>query len=614
MAPVTDDLVSALSSRVLICDGAMGTMLHAAGNSLDRALPELNLSNAALVSTIHESYVSAGADVILTNTFGANRLRLGDQGFGDMVREINLAGARIAAQAREEAGRRVFVAGSVSPAVSAGHRRRAAGPARAEAFREQIQALADGGVDALILETFGYLDELAEAVTVAMETCDLPVIAQATFADDGRTLGGETPREVATTLSGLNVAVLGTNCTLGPQGVLSVIEAMVPHTSLPVSAQPNAGLPRRVAGRRFEYNVDGAYFARYARRLAEAGVTLVGGCCGTTPTQIQAAVSEIAGLPAGGGRPERAAYTRPPAKPVTPSGHRGPELSDRLAGGEFVVAAEIAPPLGGAADEAADQAAALRQRGIGTFFISPRPSPRAQLSSLDLAFQLQQRGDVETIATVTTWDKTIMALQADLLGANALGIRNIVCETGNPPLLGDYPNVDGIWDVDSVGLAELVAGLNDGTDCNGLPLATKTSFHAGARFNPSAADLDAEIARTASKIQAGSKFLISRPVYELGRFRSMMATLAPEGIPVLLSIVPLRSFEEADYLSHEVPDISIPEQTLIAMERAGSRGPQTGIELAAGLLAEARPLIQGVVLALPGGDAAALDQLLGAQA
>jgi methionine synthase / methylenetetrahydrofolate reductase(NADPH) len=614
MTPMTDDLVSALSSRVLICDGAMGTMLHAAGNSLDRALPELNLSNAALVSTIHESYVSAGADVILTNTFGANRLRLGDQGFGDMVREINLAGARIAAQAREEAGRRVFVAGSVSPAVSAGHRRRSAGPARAEAFREQIQALADGGVDALILETFGYLDELAEAVTVAMDTCDLPVIAQATFADDGRTLGGETPREVATTLSGLHVAVLGTNCTLGPQGVLSVIEAMVPHTDLPVSAQPNAGLPRRVAGRRFEYNVDGAYFARYARRLAEAGVTLVGGCCGTTPTQIQAAASEIAGLPAGGGRPERAAYTRPPAKPVTRSGHRGAEFSERLAGGEFVVAAEIAPPLGGAADEAADQAAALRERGIGTFFISPRQSPRAQLSSLDLAFRLQQRGDVETIATVTTWDKTIMALQADLLGANALGIRNIVCETGNPPLLGDYPNVDGIWDVDSVGLAELVAGLNDGTDCNGLPLATKTSFHAGARFNPSAADLDAEIARTASKIQAGSKFLISRPVYELGRFRSMMAALAPEGIPVLLSVVPLRSFEEADYLSHEVPDISIPEQTLIAMERAGSHGPQTGIELAAGLLAQARPLIQGVVLALPGGDAAALDQMLGAQA
>ena len=308
--------------------------------------------------------------------------------------------------------------------------------------------------------------------------------------------------------------MLGTNCTLGPQGALAVVEALMPHTALPVSAQPNAGLPRRVAGRRFEYNVDGAYFARYARRLVEAGASLVGGCCGTTPAQIQAAAAEISGMsPARRQRPPAAPRT--PAPPVTQGA--GGSLSERLAAGGYVVAAGIAPPVGGTADEAADQAAALRERGISTFFVAPRQSPRAQLSSIDLAFQLeQQRADIETIATVTTWDKTIMALQADLLGANALGIRNVVCETGNPPLLGDYPNVDGIWDVDSVGLVELVTGLNQGTDCNGLPLATKTSFHAGARFNPSAADLDAEITRTASKMQAGARFLISRPVYELG--------------------------------------------------------------------------------------------------
>jgi methionine synthase / methylenetetrahydrofolate reductase(NADPH) len=608
------DLVTALGERVLICDGAMGTMLHAAGNSLDRALPELNLSNSALVSTVHESYLSAGADMILTNTYGANRLRLAEQGFGDVVADINLAGARIAARARDEAERPVFVAGSVSPAVSASQRRRVTSAERVEAFREQIQALVDGGVDAVILETFGYLDELAEAVTVAASLSDLPVIAQATFADDGRTLSGETPREVAITLSGLPVAVIGTNCTLGPQGVLSVIEAMTPHTDLPVSAQPNAGLPRRVAGRRFEYNVDGDYFARYARRLADAGVALVGGCCGTTPSQIQAVAAEIAGLPA-------ARASRPPASPRSrPLAAAGPaagpggsaDLSERLASGEFVVAAEIAPPLGGSADEAADQVAALQERGIGTFFVPSRQSPRAQLSSLDLAFQLQQRSGVEAIATVTTWDKTIMALQADLLGANALGIRNIVCETGNPPLLGDYPNVDGIWDVDSVGLVELVAGLNQGTDCNGLPLATKTSFHAGARFNPSAAALDAEIARTAAKLRSGATFLISRPVYELGGLRRVLASLSQEDIPVLVSIVPLRSFEEADYLSHEVPDISIPRPTLTAMERAGSHAAQTGLELAADLFEQARPLVQGVVLAFPGWDPASVDRLVAA--
>jgi methionine synthase / methylenetetrahydrofolate reductase(NADPH) len=608
------DLVTALGQQVLICDGAMGTMLHAAGNSLDRALPELNLSNAALVSTIHESYLSAGADMIQTNTFGASRLRLADQGFGDMVREINVAGAQIAARAWEGTGRQVFVAGSVSPAVTSSQRRRVAPAQRVEAIREQIEALAEGGVDALILETFGYLDELAEAVGVAADTCDLPIIAQATFAEDGRTLAGETPREVATTASGLPIVMLGTNCTLGPQGVLSVVEALVPHTDLPVSAQPNAGLPRRVAGRRFEYNVDGAYFARYARRLVEAGATLVGGCCGTTPAQIQAAAAEISGTsPVPRRRPSAASRSPvPPVPPVAP-GQDG-TLAERLAAGQFVIAAGIAPPVGGAADEAADQAAALHERGVDTFFVASRQSPRAQLSSIDLAFQLQQRADIETIATITTWDKTIMALQADLLGANALGIRNVVCETGNPPLLGDYPNVDGIWDVDSVGLVELVAGLNQGIDCNGLPLATKTSFHAGARFNPSAAALEAEIARTASKIQAGARFLVSRPVYELTQLRIVMAALAGEDIPVLLSIVPLRSFEEADYLSHEVPDIRIPQQTLTAMERAGSRAAQTGIELAADLFAEASPLVQGVVLTFPGWDPAAVDHLLGARA
>src|ERR1700683_1569588 len=270
-------LITALSQRVLICDGAMGTMLHAAGNSLDRALPELNLSNPGLVSTIHESYLSAGADIILTATAGASRLRLAGQGFGEQVRDINLAGALIAGRARDTAERPVFVAGSIAPAVTAGQRRQVSRAQRIEAIREQADALAEGGVDALILETFGYLEELAEAVAAAAEMSDVPIIAQATFASDGRTLGGESPREVAAMLSGLPIAVLGTNCTLGPQGVLSVVEAMIPHTALPVSAQPNAGLPRRVAGRRFEYNVDGAYFARYARRLVQAGGALTGG-------------------------------------------------------------------------------------------------------------------------------------------------------------------------------------------------------------------------------------------------------------------------------------------------------------------------------------------------
>jgi methionine synthase / methylenetetrahydrofolate reductase(NADPH) len=608
----SSDLAAALRERVLICDGAMGTMLHAAGNSLDRALTELNLSNPGLVSTIHDSYLSAGADVILTNTFGASRLRLAEQGFGDMVAEINQAGVELARRARDAAGRPTFVAGSVSPAVTPSLRRRAERAERVEALREQIEVLAASGVDAIILETFGHLEELAEAVAVAAEISGLPIIAQATFATDGRTLGGESPREVAEVLSGLPIAMLGTNCILGPQGVLSIVEALVPHTNLPVSAQPNAGLPRRVGGRRFEYSADDEYFARYARRLVEAGATLVGGCCGTTPSQIQAAAAEVSGLaPARAATPApRARATGRPELPVTLSPRGG--LSGHLAAGTFAVAASLPAPLGGIADEATEQAARLRERGIDTFFLASRQSPRAQLSSIDLAFQLQQRLEVDAIATVTTWDKTIMALQADLLGANALGIRTVACETGNPPLLGDYPNVDGIWEVDSVGLVELVTGLNKGIDCNGLPLATRTGFLAGARFNPGAANLDAEIDRTIRKIRAGAQFLISRPVHELDGLRQVLTRLAGTNVPVLVSIVPLRSFEQADYLSHEVPDVRIPAAALSALEAAGPHAARAGVDMAAELLAEAGPLVQGVVLGLPTDDQPATDVLLGA--
>jgi methionine synthase / methylenetetrahydrofolate reductase(NADPH) len=594
------DFASALREGVLVCDGAMGTMLHAAGNSLDRALPELNLSNAELVSTIHESYLSAGVDVIQTNTFGASKFRLAEHGSAGPVRDINLAGVRIARDAAAKAGRRVFVAGSVSPAVTA-HQRPGVSPAqRVAAIREQVTALAEGGVDVLILETFGYLDELAEAVTTAAEVTGTPVIAQATFTPDGCTLGGETPHEVATALSRLPIAALGTNCTLGPQHTLTVLAELARHTALPVSAQPNAGLPRRVGGRRFEYHIDGGYFARYARRYAEAGASLIGGCCGTTPTHLRAAVEQITAL-----RPPR--QPRRTATPAAAPADQG-GLAEQLARGRFVIAAEIAPPPGGAGDEALDAAEALRARGIEQFLVSPRQSARAHLSSLNLALQLRQRLGTDAIATVTTWDKTIMALQADLLGAHALGMRTVVCATGNPPLRGDYPNVDGIWEVDSVGLVELLAGLNQGRDSDGLTLATKTSFHIGARFNPAAPDVTAEVARAQAKLRAGAQFLITRPVYELDGFRRMAAELDGRGVPVLLALAPLRSFDEADFLAHEVPGVSVPDATLRALEQAGDGAAAVGLDLAARLASQARTLAQGVVLACDG-DIVALERL-----
>ena len=634
------------SGRLLIGDGAMGTMLHAAGAALDRSLPELNQSDPGLVATIHDSYLIAGADIIQANTFGANRLWLADHGFPDQVAEINRAGVRLARAAVERASahagsadtggrdRPVLVAGSVSPAVTAPQRRRVGAAERMEVLREQILALvADDAVDLLILETFGYLDELVEAVTVAAAVTSLPLIAQATFADDAHTLGGETPREVATVLSALPVAMLGTNCTVGPQRMLAVAADLVRYSTVPVSAQPNAGQPRRTGPRSFEFAIDGGYFSRYLARFAAAGVTLVGGCCGTTPTHIRAAAEalreaalragpEPVGLPgarrAGAARTATVTAPAQAADPAAgPGGLASGSLAAQLAAGRFVVAAAVSPPASGHADDAERAAAELAGRGIGLVLVQPRENARTHVDSLNMALAVQQRAGVETIATVTTWNKSIMSLQADLLGAHALGIRSVVSATGSPPVLGGYPAVDGTWEVDSVGLTGLLAGLNAGRDSNGLALTARTSFCIGARVNPAAGDHAAELARARAKIRAGAQFLVCHPVYELDALTRLAdalgCTAENAGVPLLLSVAPLASFEEADYLAHEVPGVTVPGSTLDALERAGRAGGRAaGLELAAALLVKARPLVSGVILSAPGDDPAALAPLLDA--
>ena len=605
----------------------MGTMLHAAGAALDRSLPELNLSDPGLVATIHDSYLSAGADIIQANTFGANGLWLADHGFPDKVAEINRAGVRLARAAADRSGRQVLVAGSVSPAVTALQRRRVGADERMEVIREQILALvADGAADLLILETFGYLDELVEAVSVAASVTDLPLIAQATFADDAHTLGGETPREVATVLSGLPVTMIGTNCTVGPQRMLAVAEDLVRYSAVPVSAQPNAGQPRRTGPRSFEFAIDGGYFSRYLARFADAGVTLVGGCCGTTPTHIRAVADALRASAARPRRPRPSCGRRngpptagspSPSRPpvVSAPGQAAGGLAEQLASRRFVVAAALTPPAGGWAGDTERAAAELADQGIGLVLVEPRDTVRTHLDSLNMALQLQQRVGVETIATVTTWDKTIMSLQADLLGAHALGIRSVVCTTGSPPVFGDYPAVDGTWEVDSVGLTGLLAGLNAGRDSNGLALTSRMSFCIGARINPGARDTEAELARAHAKIRAGAQYLVSRPVHDLDALTRVVEALDGTGVPLLLSVAPLTSFEEADYLAHEVPGVTIPAATLEAMERAGrSGGRAVGLELAATVLAKARPLVSGVILAASGDDPAALGPLLEALA
>ncbi|GAA3082398.1 bifunctional homocysteine S-methyltransferase/methylenetetrahydrofolate reductase [Pseudonocardia yunnanensis] len=596
-----------VAQGVLVADGAMGTVLHAAGNPLERALPELNLSDPDQVQRIHDSYLATGVELIQTNTFGASRLRLEVHGLGDRTAEINMAGVRVARAAAAAAGRPVFVAGSVAPAVTLQQRRRVAPADREAAVREQVAALVAAGVDVLVLETFGYLDELVEAAGVAVAT-GVPVLAQATFAADGRTLGGDTPHDVCAALADLPVAALGTNCTLGPQGVLAVVQELRSHTDLPMSALPNAGLPRRTSGPRFSYDVDAHYFARYAQLLVAAGVSVVGGCCGTTPAHLDAVVRAIARTVPGVAS-RRAAAVAEPAAAGSAAERPGPR---------FEVLAEIQAPQAGHVAEALTQAEAVQALGVNRVWVPAGDGPRAQLNPVNLAVHLQNQLDVEALASVTTWDRTIMALQADLLGAHALGVRRVVCETGSPPLLGDYPHVDGVWDVDSIGLVELLAGLNDGRDCNGLRLAGKTAFEIGVRVAPGSHDLQAEATRALRKVEAGAQFMITRPVYDFDSLLRLRDVLG-EPAPLLVSVRPLRSFAEAEYLAHEVPDTAVPAATLVALDRAdsgrdraaGGGAARAGVELAAELVRAARTFAAGVVLALPS-DAQAAAELLAA--
>lgn len=592
--------------RVLVCDGAMGTMLQAAGVSLDLSLPELSISNPDLVRRIHGAYIAAGADIIETNTFGACSTRLARFGLEGRVGEINAASVRVAREAAAAADRPVLVAGSVGPATPANSRGRLPASVLHEAFREQVAALAEGGVDFILLETFGNADELIEAITAAGETAPgIPVVAQMTFMDDGRTLAGESPAEVARRVEGLGLAGLGVNCTHGPQGLLEILAELSRHTTLPLAAQPNAGSPTFVDGR-FQYATDPAYLARYAERYVQAGAALVGGCCGTTPAHVEAVTAAVKGLTPV--TPRRAASKSPSGvapeaieSPIAPS-----RLMQRLGEKRFVVVGELGAPTGGGADQAVQDAGLLRDEGAAAVLIASPSSPRAQVSPTSLAVLLQQRvEELEAILTVATWEKSVMSLQADLLGAYAFGVRHVICRTGTPPLLGDYPNAGGFWDVDSVELIQLLRGLNAGRDRHGIPLAQPTAFVVGARINPSAEDAEREVADARRKIEAGADFLITPPVYDVAALERLMdAAKVPPELPVLLGVMPLRDYNHAEYLQHEVPGVSVPEQMLERMWKAHEDAPAIGREIARELIDEARRSgrLRGVVISSAGND------------
>lgn len=607
-----------LTSQVLVCDGAMGTMLHGGGVSLDRSLPELNISHPDLVRSIHRAYLGAGADVIETNTFGASRLRLARFDLADQVSELNRAGAHLAREAQRQGGSpTALVAGSISPVSPAGLGYRLPPRDLRDAFREQIEALVEGGVDLLVFETFGNLAELVEGVTVAKAASDRPIIAQMTFVEDGRTLGGDSPEDVATTLAGLGVAALGANCTLGPQGLLDVLVELSRWSTLTLAAQPNAGPPTLVGGH-FQYSAaDPGYFGRHARRFVELGATLVGGCCGTTPAHIAAVAQAVHGLaPMSPSRTSLAPAHRVVPMQTSPAGNPDgwTPLLDRAERNELIVACELPPPTSPEAERAVADAALLQAAGCHAVIIGPVGSTRAHMSPASIALMIEQRvPDIEVILTATTWEKSLMVLQADLLGTYAFGIRHVLCRTGTPPLQGDYPNAAGVWDVDSLGLIDVLRGLNAGRDYNGIPIGRPTAFVVGARINPAATDFANEVAVGRRKVASGAHFLVTPPVYDLESLERLLEAIdPPSSVPLLLGLMPLQDLRHAEYLQHEVPEMFVPRLVLERMAEAEERAPEVGRQIVAELLQDARARLQvgGVVLSSGSGSAAELAALV----
>lgn len=592
------------AGQVVVCDGAIGTMLHAAGVPLDRSLPELNLSRPALVQDLHTAYVGAGARILQTNTFGANRLRLAEFGLENGVSEINIAGARLAREAAARAGHPVLVAGSVGPAVSAPAVRRVPASARAESLREQIAALCDW-VDLLILETFGDLESLVQAVEVANSESHLPVVAQLTFGDDGRTLRGEDPGTAAAVLSDLPVIALGANCTVGPAVLLGVVAELARNTQLPVSVQPNAGVPQRLGGQvRYARNV--AYFAEAAHRFVTAGATLLGGCCGTTPAHLRAVSDAVVALPPVQ-RPSAALVAlRRPASPAIPREVSPvPDLGwPAQWEGELVVAVGLQAPNGTQVSEFLERAIALHAGGAGVLAVIEAAPPAARISPVGAAVVVRERVGSEVLLPVEAADRNLAALQADLLGAHALGLRMVVCRTGSPRVAGDYPFAPGgtPWDVDSVGLIAMLGALNEGIDWRGVATAEHTRFVIGGAVHIASGDLAQELDRAEAKIRAGAHFLVTDVIYDVEEASRALGLLRARGVmlPVLATLAPFADIRTLQRLSYEDPTGSIPLSALTAARRHRNN-PEQIVEFALGAVEKLRQLISGVVVHVPPG-------------
>lgn len=608
-----------LDERVLVCDGAMGTMLYAKGVFINRCFDSLNVMSADTVAEIHQDYVRAGADVLETNTFGANRIKLRSFGLGDKVREINVEGARLARKAARD---QAYVAGAIGPLGVRIEPWGKMGTDEAEAyFREQAEALAEGGVDLFVLETFRDLNEMGAAIAAVRSVSKLPVVAQMTIEDDGNSLDGTPPEQFAPEMERRGADVIGVNCSIGPAHMLETVERMAAVTRARLSAQPNAGRPRDIEGRNI-YLSSPEYLASYARRFAQQGVRLVGGCCGTTPEhirQIKAAIKQVnvgkaAGQSAGSERTRPAHHemgsvgpglSAPPNSPAIAPAHvptvpreDKSQFAATLAAGRFATIVELLPPKGFVGDAIVEQARALKIRGVDVVNIPDGPrGPR--MSALALAVLIQQKAGIETMLQFSCRDRNLLGMQSDLLGAHAMGVRNLVSVTGNARMVGDYPDATAVFDVDSIGLTNVITRLNHGLDIGGQGIGTPTAFHIGVMVNPGAEDLDSEVRRFEYKVEAGAEFAITRPVFDPATFERLYKRLESARIPILVGVRPFESIIDAEFMANEVPGIRVPDQVLDRMRRAKNEDEAfaQGISIARETLVAVRGMVQGVDIA-----------------
>jgi methionine synthase / methylenetetrahydrofolate reductase(NADPH) len=595
------DLLSELEDRVLVCDGAMGTMLYSRGVFISRCYDELNLSNPQLVHDVHRDYVNAGADVLETNTFGANRTKLMTHGLAEQTREINIQGARIA---REIAGTGVFVAGAIGPL---GIRIEPWGKTSIEeaqtVFREQAQALADGGIDAFILETFFDLNEVYSAIRGVRDVSDRPLIVQMSIGEDGNSPEGTPPEVFARRLEEWGADVIGLNCSVGPQTMLDAIERIATVTAKKLSVQPNAGMPKNVEGRNI-YLCSPEYMASYAKKFVQYGVRMVGGCCGTTPQHIKAIRAAVQSHGLHGSRGLQSVKSVQSAAPVPPCPlEKKSRLGAKLAKKNFVKIVEMIPPLGHDYAEAIDRAKYLQSHDVDAINVPEAPLSSARMSAISLAMLLEKSTEIESLAHYTCRDRNLLGMQSDLLGAYALGLRNLLLITGNPHQMGDYLDATFVYQVDSIGLANMVSRLNRGIDVGGKSIGKPTGFVIAVGANPDAINNDEELKRFSYKVEAGADVVITQPIFDLAVLERFLHRIGDFRIPVIASILPLPNFKTAEFLNYEIPGCSIPDTILDRMRQAQSKGPdharREGIAIAQEILERIQDMVQGVQIRGP---------------